>query len=116
LIESLASFFARMHQWDKAIALWRQAPLDQPFRRNALSGIVELHLACAYESIEAGLRKLSELKANPDNENELCVPGNDLGMTKDAQTELRKFKRGIQKLLPEKARKELGVLTQRNTK
>ena len=111
LLEALANFSARTHNWVDAIHFWRQVPLDQPLRRNALSGIVQLHLACAYECIEVGLRKLSELKANPDNENELCVPGNDLGLTTDAENELLKFKRGVEKLLPAKARKELGIIS-----
>jgi hypothetical protein len=110
LIETLASFFARTHEWDKANTLWQQAPLDQPFRRNALSGIVELHLACAYESIEIGFRRLAELKKNPDVETELCVPGNDLGLTTQAEKELLRFQRGIEKLLPDETRKYLGIL------
>jgi hypothetical protein len=32
-----------------------------------------------------------------------------LGLTIDAEKELLKFKRGIEKLLPEDARKELGI-------
>ncbi len=39
----------------------------------------------------------------------LCLPGNDSGLTKHAEKELLKYKRGIEKLLPEKARKELGI-------
>jgi hypothetical protein len=109
LIEALASFFARTHHWGAAIELWQQAPLDQPFRRDALTGIVQLHLACAYESIEIGLQKLSELKESPDTATALCLPGNDSGLTKHAEKALLKFKRGIEKLLPPKARKQLGI-------
>jgi hypothetical protein len=109
LIEALASFFARTHHWGAAIELWQQAPLYQPFRRDALAGIVQLHLAFAYESIEIGLRKLSELKESPDTASALCLPGNDSGLTKHAEKALLKLKRGIEKLLPEKARKQLGM-------
>jgi hypothetical protein len=45
---------------------------------------------------------------------ELCLPVNDLRMTQEAEKELLKFKRGIEKLLPEEERKELGALTERN--
>jgi len=54
---------------------------------------------------------LSELKEHPNNENELCLPNNDLGMTLHAEKELLKFKRGIEKVLPEQARKELGMIS-----
>jgi hypothetical protein len=107
LIEALACFCARTHRWDGAIAIWQRAPLDQAFRSNALSGIVEIHLARAFEAIQTGLKALAELKQNP--ELSLCVPQNDLGLTRDAEKRLLKFKRGIEKLLPEEVRKELGI-------
>jgi hypothetical protein len=109
LLDALARFFARTRNWDRAIAAWQHAPLDQPFRRDALSGIVKIHLARASEAIESGLKALAELKQNP--ELSLCLPENDLNLTIEAEKELLKFKRGINKLLPEKARKELGIVT-----
>jgi hypothetical protein len=87
-------------------------PFKEPFRRDALSGIVKIHLARAFEAIESGLKALADLKRNP--EMSLCLPGNDLRLTQDAETELLKFKRGIDKLLPDKARKDLGISTQNN--
>lgn len=113
LIEALAKFFARTHDWSVAIEMWRQAPLEEPLRENALTGIVQLHLACAYECVEIGLQKLAELKENPDNHNELCLPGNDLALTREAEKELLKLRRGIDKLLPQQIRKDLGI-TQAN--
>ena len=109
LLDTLGSFFARTHKWDQAIAAWQHAPLGEPFRRDALSGIVKIHLARAFEAIESGLKALAELQRNP--EPSLCLPGNDLRMTKEAEKELLKFKRGIDKLLPEKARKQLGIIS-----
>ena len=111
ILTALGQFFSQTHQWDDAIATWERMPLEQPFRQNALSGIVQIHLARSFESAERGLQLLSELKEHPNNENELCLPNNDLGMTLQAEKELLKFKRGIEKLLPEKARKELGIVT-----
>lgn len=84
-------------------------PLEQPFRRNALSGIVQIHLARAFESTQRGLRLLSELKQNPDIELELCLPNNDVDMTLDAEKELLKFQRGINNLLPPDTRYQLGI-------
>src|SRR5437867_5008138 len=107
LLDTLGSFFARTHEWDHAIRAWQLAPLAEPFRRDALSGIVKIHLARAFEAVESGLKALAELKRN--SEPSLCLPGNDLAMTRDAEKELLKFKRGIEKLLPGKARKRLGI-------
>jgi len=107
LLDTLGRFFARTHKWDYAIAAWQHAPLDEPFRRDALSGIVKLHLAGTCEAIESGLKALAELKQNP--ELSLCLPENDFNLTLEAERELLKFKRGIEKLLPERARKRLGI-------
>jgi hypothetical protein len=107
LLDALGSFFARTRSWDHAVTAWQDAPLDQPFRREALSGIVKIHLARALEAVESGLKALVELKRNP--EPSLCLPENDLRLTCDAESELLKFKRGINKLLPEETRKQLGI-------
>jgi tetratricopeptide (TPR) repeat protein len=112
ILTALGDFFSQTHQWDDAIATWERMPLEQPFRQNALSGIVQMHLARAFESAERGLQLLSELKEHPNNENELCLPNNDLGMTLHAEKALLKFKRGIKRLLPDKTRKELGISTE----
>src|SRR5207247_10051655 len=58
LLDTIGGFFARTHSWDHAIPAWQLAPVEEPFRRDALSGIVKIHLARALESIEIGLRKL----------------------------------------------------------
>ena len=114
ILTALGAFFSRTRRWSGAIQAWEAMPLEQPFRSNALSGIVKIHLAHAFEAAERGLQRLAELKENPNNDNELCLPGNDLKLTLDAERELLKFKCGIEKLLPDEERKELGVLTETN--
>jgi hypothetical protein len=111
ILAALGAFFSRTRRWSSAIEAWEAMPLEQPFRRDALSGIVKIHLAGAFEAVERGLLRLAELKKNPNNDNELVLPGNDEGLTRDAEKELLKFKRGIEKLLPEEARKELGIIS-----
>jgi tetratricopeptide (TPR) repeat protein len=110
LIETLAPFLARTHRWDEAIAIWQQAPLDHPFRRDALSGIVKIHLGRAWEAIERGLHLLSELRQKPNIEDSIALPNNDVELTRGAERQLLKFKRGINKLLPEKSRKDFGIV------
>jgi len=109
ILTALGAFFSRTGRWSGAIEAWEAMPLEQPFRCNALSGIVKIHLARAFEAVECGLQRLAELKENPNNDNELCLPGNDLKLTLDAERDLLKFKRGIDKLLPKETRKQLGI-------
>jgi hypothetical protein len=109
LLDTLARFFQRTRDWDRAIAIWQQIPPDQPFRRDALSGIVKIHLARAFEAIESGLRLLMKVKEQQNSEASLCRSAQDLEITLDAEKELLKFKRGIDKLLPKETRKQLGI-------
>ena len=109
MLTALGAFFSRTRGWSDAIEAWEAMPLEQPFRRDALSGIVKIHLARAFEAVQRGLQWVAELKKNPNNDNELTLPGNELALTAQAEKELLKFKRGIEKLLPDKARKELGI-------
>jgi len=109
LLTALARYYSRIRRWYDATNAWEHMPLEQPFRRDALSGIVKIHLARALRAIDRGLQALSELKENPDRENQLSLPGNDLALTARAEKELLKFKRGIEKLLPEDERKEFGM-------
>jgi hypothetical protein len=111
LVTALGEYLSRIQLWDEALEIWKLMPLEQPFRRNALSGIVKAHLALALESAERGLQLLSDLKQNPNYELHVVLPNNDEKMTVQAEKALLKFKRGIEKLLPEKARKELGINT-----
>ena len=75
---------------------------------------VEVHLARAFEAVQVGLRFLADRKARQPNEMELCRPKLEFDLAVDAEKELLKFQRGINKLLPEKARKNLGVTTETN--
>ncbi|HEY4271829.1 MAG TPA: hypothetical protein VGM65_07475 [Candidatus Udaeobacter sp.] len=109
---ALGHFFAYTHQWEYALAVWQATPPPSAIASNVLTGIVEIHLARAFEAIEAGIRFLTERKQQQKVETDLCVPGLDFGLAVDAEKELLKLKRGINKLLPNEARKELGILTE----
>ena len=74
LLTALGEFYSRIQRWDDALTVWEHMPLEQPFRHNALSGIVKIHLARALRAIDRGLKALSELKENPDSENQLSCP------------------------------------------
>ena len=109
LLNALAKFFARTREWGRAIESWQNAPLDSVFGRDALRGIVQIYLAFAFERTEWGLGLLAQLKQHHEHELDLRLPGNDLKLTLDAEKELLKLKCGIKRLLPEKARKQLGI-------
>jgi hypothetical protein len=48
ILTALGAFFSRTGRWSSAIEAWEAMPLEQPFRRDALSGIVKICLARAF--------------------------------------------------------------------
>ncbi len=99
LVTALGEFLHRTKRWAEAVEMWKLMPLQQPFRRDALSGVVKAHLGLALESAERGLQLLANLKQSPNYELHVALPNNDEKMTVQAEKELLKFKRGINKLL-----------------
>ncbi len=106
---ALGRFFAHTHQWEYALAVWQATPPDSSIARNVLNGIVEIHLARALEAVGAGIRVLTERKQQANCDIDLSLPGLEFDLAVGAEKELLKFKGGIEKLLPEKTRKELGI-------
>ncbi len=93
--------------------LWKHAPLEQPLRSNALGGIVRLYLAHALHAARIGLLALSEMeKEGPDKKMALMYPGLDEYLTVDAQTELSRLKRAIEKLMPPEVQSGFGMDTE----
>lgn len=109
VIEALARYHARIGEWDRALVLWKHAPLDGVFNLEALTGIVEIHAARALVQAKAGLSIVEQLKQSPNGELEIQLPGNEAGILADIEEELRKLERRLGKVVPAKRRKELGM-------
>src|SRR5262249_3682238 len=110
---SLGQFLARMRYWGDALEMWQQVPPDPSVARNVLTGIVGIHLARALEASEAAIQLLRQREEEHNGDLELCLPGLENDLAIDAAKELQKLKRGIEKLLSEKSRKQLGIPGQR---
>ena len=111
-MEVIASYCAWVGKWDEAEKYWKRAPFDQFFRRNALDGIAGIHLARALQTVCESLSELDYLKKCPKRDTEMQFRENEGDLARDAERELLKLKRGIEKLLPVERWKELGVENQ----
>ena len=106
LIETLAIYHARAGLWDDAFELWSKVPREQPLSGNAALGGVELCLILALDLIRNELATLHRLP--PDFECELSLPGSIDGLRNTTELELKKLQRGLEKMIPEERRLELG--------
>lgn len=111
LIEAVASYHARVRNWQRALELWTLAPRDQPLSSNASTGISEVFMAGALESVQNELTVVAELKRSgpQDREMLLSLPGTEEGLLDDTEKRLLRTKRGLERLLPERRRVALGL-------
>jgi hypothetical protein len=109
LIEACASYYARIGEWEHAIHLWRIAPKEEAWARDALINIVEMYAARALWEANKGLAVLKEARKEVDLEMEITLPGNDDSMDDDWERDLLKLKEALEDILPEERRKELGL-------
>ncbi len=109
LMHSLAEYFTRTGNWSKALELWHYLLRDEMFSRNGVAGIVEIRVAQALRAIQAALQLGEKFKLNHDPELETTLPGNEKARLEEAEKEIRRWQKKLEKVLPEKRRKELGV-------
>ena len=109
LIEALASYYARSRQWQRALELWSHAPRDEPLARNAATGMAEVFIAAALDSITGELAVVESLEKKAFTELALSLPGIEDGMLNDTKKELLRLRRGLERLLPVKKRVAFGL-------
>jgi hypothetical protein len=110
LIEALACYHARCRNWVSALETWSLAPRDEPLGRNAAVGIAEVFIAGALDAIGSELTTVRQLMKQMPSEINLTLPGIEEKLLKDTEKDLVRFKRGLEKLLPEKSRRALGLI------
>lgn len=109
LMLSLAEFKVREHKWDEAIAILEAVLPDSVVGRNAVEAIVEVHAIRSLLALRDGFQRAKQFSQDFDLEMELKLPGNNKGMQEDAAKEFRRLQRILEKIVPEKRQKELGL-------
>jgi hypothetical protein len=109
LAKCLAEYYARKGHWGKAVELWEFVQLDNIFYRDAVEGVVDIHVAGALLAIKRGFELMKKFNQNYDPEMETTLPGNDGKIQRGAGKKFRKLQRLLEKVVPEKRRKELGL-------
>jgi hypothetical protein len=105
----LGEYYARKGLWNKAVELWEFVQRDNIFCRNAVEGIVEIHVAGALLAIKRGFELIKHFNQSFDPEMETTLPGNDKKIQQQAEKQFQKWRKILEKILPEKRRKELKL-------
>jgi hypothetical protein len=109
LLLCLAEYLVRKGKCAESIAVLEAVQADATFHRNAVTGIVEIHAVRAWLALRLGFQRIGQFNRNFDPETELTVPGNDKAVQEQAAKEFRRLQKTLEKILPEKRRKELGL-------
>jgi hypothetical protein len=112
LIEALACYHARCRNWVAALETWSLAPRDEPLARNAAIGIAQVFMAGALDAIGSELTTVHQLMKKMPSEINLTLPDIEEDLLKETERDLLRLKRGLEKLLPEKSRRALGLQRQ----
>lgn len=111
LMDQLAEYLAKTGEWEKAIKIWDIVQLDETYMENGVTGIVEIHAARALRAVRFGFQLIAQFKKNFDPELETTLPGNERKRWARTEKQLRRFEKMLERILPEKRRKELEVDT-----
>ena len=109
LTRHLGEYYARKGLWNKAVEAWEFVRLDNIFIEEAVEGIVDIHVAAALLAIKRGSELVEKCNKNPDPEMETTLPGNDKKIQQRAEKRFQKLKKILEKIVPEKRQKELGL-------
>ncbi|MEI9962174.1 MAG: hypothetical protein WDM76_13890 [Limisphaerales bacterium] len=109
LAECLAEYYTRKGLWNNAIELWEFVQQDNIFCQNAVGGIVEIQVAAALLAIKRGLELVKKFNQGFDPETETTLPGNDKKIQQQAEKQFRKWRKILEKIVPEKRQKNWGL-------
>ena len=110
LLLCLSEFSAREGNWAGAITAAEPAQECSTFLQSAVTAIVEIHAARALRVVQQGFQRIEAFSKKFDPQVELTVPGNEKALLDDAAKELRRLQKMLERIVPEKRQRELGIL------
>ena len=99
MIDALAGYHLRNNEFDEALNLWTDAPVEPAFHPQRVSGVVKARLMQALQAAKAGLAvaKVMQDQAEID----LQLPGNSQAISADAVRELAALQDRIERVIGE---------------
>jgi hypothetical protein len=76
MIDALGAYHLRMGEFEPALALWSEAPVEPAFHRQMVKGVVKARLMQALQAAKLGLATAELMKDEASSETELRLAGN----------------------------------------
>ena len=101
MIDALASYHLRINEFDQALNLWSEAPVEPAFHRQMVKGVVKARVMQALQAAKTGLVLANTMKEQADLATEMQMTGNTQAIGADAVEELAKLQTKIERFLSE---------------
>jgi hypothetical protein len=108
-LEALACYFARIGEWDDALTARIVAPRDQAVSRQAAVGHVAVFVAKALAAAQHELETVAKLRHSVDPVLSVSLPGIENELLDATERDIRRLKRGLERLLGDAGRKAFGL-------
>jgi len=102
----IAEYFARVGDYERAIHLWEPLRTHRGVAESAILELVELRIALAVRAVNEGFSALRELRANPDPELAVALPGNEDAGWNRTEKKLEGVARKLRRALSKEFRKQ----------
>ncbi len=111
LIASLASYYARVRDWEHALNLWSLLGAGDAGMPNVAASVTEIHIARALDTAAKELDRIGELKRDSTRDTDLALslPGIEDDVFDSTEKELTRVKRGLERVLRPARRIALGL-------
>jgi hypothetical protein len=101
MIDALAAYHLRNGEFEPALALWSEAPVEPAFHRQMVKGVVKARLMQALQAAKVGLGVANLMKEQAKFETEIQLGGNSQTIGNEAVNELDALLGKIEKFVSE---------------
>jgi len=101
MIDALAAYHMRMSEFEAALTLWSEAPVEPAFHRQMVRGVVKARLMQALQAAKVGHGMAKLMKEQANFETEMQLPGITQAIGAEAVTELNALLDKVEKFVGE---------------
>lgn len=101
--------YARSLGAEKAINLWGDVDEAHPIALTAIQNLLDVWLSLILEMVNGRIARVEEADKTLKDDTALSLPGNQQGLFNDMLASLHKHRRNLERLVPEKRRRELAM-------
>ena len=101
--------WSREEAREDAFRSWSAVPADHPLGPPSGDNAIDLCLCMTLEKVNDRIKYIEDMGSGKFRDTELSLPGNQEGLNAEMLARFNRCRRALERLVPEKRRKELGM-------